>query len=67
MQANVLRGKAVMKYGSLQKYATKLGWPPNKLSRILNEKQDPSAKEAWAMAKALDLEDPKEFVAIFCV
>jgi hypothetical protein len=66
MQANVLRGKAIMKYGSLQNYATKLGWPPTKLSRILNEKQDPSVKEAWSMAIALDLKNPKEFVAIFC-
>lgn len=66
MQANVLRGKAVMKYGSLQKYAMKLGWPPTKLSRILNNKQEPTFREAWSMAQALDLKDPKEFVAIFC-
>lgn len=66
MQANVLRGKAIMEYGSLHNYATKLGWPPTKLSRILNEKQEPTFKEAWSMAEALDLSDPKEFVAIFC-
>jgi len=65
MRTNVLRGKAVEQYGSLSNLAHKLGWAPNKMSRIINNKQALTIKDALQIASALNIESPSDFLDIF--
>lgn len=65
MQTNVLRGKVVAQYGTLTKFASEIGWAPNKISRIFNGKQPLTVKDALKIASALKIEDSTEFLDIF--
>ena len=65
MQTNVLRGKVVAQYGTLAKFASEIGWAPNKISRIFNGKQPLTVKDALKIASALKIEDSAEFLDIF--
>jgi len=65
MQTNVIRGKIVEQFGTLSKFATALGWAPNKVSRIVCGKQEPTASDMKMISTALNISDPAEVVAIF--
>jgi len=65
MQTNVLRGRAIMQYGTLAKFASEIGWAPTKVSRILNGKQPLTLSDSLKIADALHIEAPSEYLEIF--
>ena len=60
-----LRGLAIMKYGSLAKMATALGWSYSRLSRIVRAEREPTSGEIREMATALEITDAAEIVSVF--
>ena len=65
MQTNVIRGKIVEQFGSLSNFASAIGWAPNKVSRIVRGRQEPTAAEIKTLSAALRISEPADVVAIF--
>lgn len=65
MRANVIRGKIIEQYGTISKWSKANDWPPTKMNRILNGKQDISASDIRTVAFSLMIDDPAEIVSLF--
>jgi len=65
MQANVIRGKIIERFGTLTKFATEIGWTPNKVSRVLRGQQELSATDIKQFSLALKISEPSDVVALF--
>ena len=65
MRANVIRGKIIEQYGTISKWTKAHDWPPTKMNRILNGKQDIDASDIKTVAASLKIEDPAEIVSLF--
>ncbi len=65
MKPNELRGKIIAMYGSLKKFADKLGWSYRKVCYIVSGKQEPTGKDIEQMADALDVQIPEEVHVLF--
>lgn len=60
-----LKGLAISKFGSIQKFADALGWNRNRALRIVNGVQSPTDVDIEQMAKALEISTPDTFMQIF--
>ena len=60
-----LRGVALSKHGSTQKFAESMSWSRNKAKRILDGIQEPSPTEITAMAENLNIKTYEMFMTIF--
>ena len=67
MNTNVLKGEIIAKFGSVKALANKLGWKPDKLSRILSGRQKLNLDEMAEIANALCVVNPDELVRVFCL
>jgi transcriptional regulator with XRE-family HTH domain len=62
---NDLRGIVYAMYGNLSNFAKALGWSRQKVARIINQGQKPSAQDMEQMADCLKVKDVYTFVHIF--
>lgn len=60
-----LYGVAMTRFGSIQSFATAIGWSRNKAMRILKGIQEPDALEICAMTEALEVPSVAAFMQIF--
>ena len=60
-----LLGRTVEMYGSMRAFAEALGWNEQKVRRIINGAQEPTASEILAMGKLLEVEVPDDMMALF--
>ena len=64
-EENELRGIVMSRFNSISSFARALSWDRKKASRIVNDKQRPTANEMEQMAKCLEIQDVYSFVHIF--
>lgn len=64
MNLNRLRGEIVAKFRTQKEFAKVLGWPENKVSKLMTEKYKPDTDDIADIADALDL-NTEGFCAIF--
>ncbi len=60
-----LLGRIVEKFGSMRRFAEALGWNEQKVRRIVNGAQEPTASEILAMGRLLNVEVPEDMMALF--
>ena len=65
MNTNVLKGKIISKFGNLDAFAKELGWKKDRLSRIINHRQNMTVDDMVAMGQALGLTSTAELVEVF--
>ena len=65
MKTNVIKAKAIAKYGSLGALSQAMGWKQYRLSRILTQRQKLTHADMCALIKALDFADGDEIVEVF--
>lgn len=62
---NKIRGAVFSRFSSVSEFAKAIKWPRQKASKIVNERQRPSAEEMEQMAKCLKINSAEDFMAIF--
>ncbi len=60
-----LRGKVIEEYGTVCKFASAIGWSNRKASYIAAGKQVMTAQETEDCAKALHIDNARDFMRIF--
>ena len=65
MQANLIRGKIVARFGTVAEFSKAIGYSPVKTSKILNQRQGLSAEDIKVFSDALGIKEPSEVVALF--
>lgn len=65
MNRMTARGLAISKFGSMGKFAKRIGWSERRTRDILSGRQEPTAKDIEEMAKALEITEASEFVSFF--
>lgn len=60
-----LYGVAMTRFGSIQGFATAIGWKRNKAMRILRGFQEPTAPEICSMTEVLEIPSEQAFMQIF--
>lgn len=64
-EVNEIRGIVFEQYPNIASFARAMHWDRKKASRIINQKQKPSAKDMEQMADCLNIKDVFSFVHIF--
>ncbi len=64
MNLGKLKGEIIANYGSQKAFAQHIGWPQNKVCRLVTGKYKPDTDEVDLMVRALNL-DSKGFLAVF--
>ena len=65
MEGNALRGSVAAKFGSCANFAKALNWSGRKTRDIVSGRQVANANDMRAMAEALEISDPEEFMRVF--
>ena len=65
MDTNILKGKAITKFGSLHAFCSALGWKPDRLSRIINGRQKLTYDDMCDMIRVLGISSGDEVVEVF--
>ena len=60
-----LRGRIFSRYNTIGEFGAHIGWNHQKVSRIMNGKQSPTADEITVMSNALGIDDPDDLVGVF--
>lgn len=59
MNTSLLKGEIVAKYDSQKNFSKAIGWPQNKLSRMMTQKYIPDIAEASKIKTMLELDSEK--------
>lgn len=65
IKENKLRGMVFGKYGSISRFAERIGWSTRKANYIVNGKQEPTASDIIQMADALEVRIPANVRDVF--
>lgn len=67
MEGNNLRGRIITMYHSVLNFSNVVNWSTRKAYDIVNNKQEPTAKDIETMCKALNVQIPEDMRLLFFV
>ena len=65
METNIIKGKAITKFGSLGAFSDALNWKHDRLNRILGGKQKMTHDDMCQMIQVLGITSGDEIVEVF--
>ena len=65
LEANILRGKVVEKFGTIVALADRVGWSYRRTADIVSGRQEATAQDISTLADALEITEPNDFMCVF--